>query len=74
MIAPAHKGLTWKDLKALGYRRCCVMFRNGKQCRREQAPNAGGPGNGWCSKHAPVFEAMRKQTEAAIKACNENDE
>jgi hypothetical protein len=44
---------TWKELKAQGVRRCCAVFKSGKQCARRQHNNSG-----WCSKHGPAMTTL----------------
>ncbi len=49
---------TWKELKAEGVKRCCVVFRNGKRCRARAEGREG-----WCKKHGPVMDAALKRFE-----------
>ena len=53
---PFTKRHTWAELERQGVKRCCVMFSDGKQCRRRVAENAA-PGESWCAKHAPEMKA-----------------
>jgi hypothetical protein len=62
MTATAKK--TWKQLEAEGVKRCCVMFRDGTQCRRRVLP---GTYDSWCLKHGPTMEAILKSARKMLE-------
>lgn len=46
---------TWRELKALGVERCCVVFVSGKRCRRRAANQEKG---GCCARCEAKYERM----------------
>lgn len=65
--------MKWSELKKLGVKRCCAMFKghrdNGKwiaggQCRRRAVAEFNFD---WCAKHGPI---MRSWEDFNIKAIN----
>lgn len=57
---------TWKELEAEGIRRCCVIFRSGKRCRRRASD-----GSSWCSKHGPSLDRLIGYHEEVLKKAEE---
>lgn len=51
---------TWTELKAQGIRRCCAMFKGGKQCRcRATVGDAQTPNLlSWCDKHGGTMQRV----------------
>ena len=55
----------WRDLEAQGVRRCCVIFKSGKQCRR-RAGMKGDGGSSWCDKHDKAMASIKKSLECSV--------
>jgi hypothetical protein len=64
---------TWRELEAEGVRRCCVMFTNGRRCRRRAVSSDAFQGN-WCAKHGPIMKAHTDQALAAINEQRRRDD
>ena len=68
--------MKWSELKALGVRRCCVMFNNGRRCRRRveadsisdipYAEQAGGS-TSWCDRHVGTMAAAADLSRACAE-------
>jgi hypothetical protein len=62
---------TWRELKAQGVHRCCIMYKDGTQCRRRAVEQFEWS---WCGKHGPIMAAHIKHANEAIKAQLKSDD
>lgn len=52
----------WGDCICGKYRRCCIHFADGKQCRRRRGANGST-----CDKHAATWDMISKLNKAVIE-------
>ena len=72
------KPKTWKEAKALGWKRCCAVFSgrkpDGTYVPRQCKNRATEDHETWCKKHAYVGKTIRDMHEAAEDACRKQAE
>ena len=58
------KRTTWTELERQGVKRCCVMFSDGRRCRRRASEPFG---SSWCDKHGPEMKMHTDWANAILR-------